>query len=62
MEEMLIEAMRIELEKLHSAHPYLQPGLWDIAVDNIRAIRATIYANQGHEAQKRLSAAMQGNN
>lgn len=53
-DEKLLEMMRIELEKLHSYHPYTQPGLFDVSVENIQAIRATMYVNQGHNMQKSL--------
>ena len=52
----LMEMMRLELEKLHNLHPYTQPGLWDMAVDNIRAIRATIETRQHQVMAKSLDS------
>ena len=51
----LMEMLRIELTKLHEAHPYAHPGLFDAAVDNIRNIRATILVRQGQVMSRRLS-------
>ena len=51
----LLEMMRFEQEKLQSLHPFTQPGLWDLAVDNIRAIRAVIEIHQNQKTAKRLS-------
>lgn len=54
MEDELMDMLRVELEKLHCCHPVNQPGIWDVAVDNIRAIRATIYTHQTQKTLKRV--------
>lgn len=52
----LFELMLHEIEKLRDLHPYTEPGLWDSCVDNIRAIRSTIYAQQSRVMDGRIKS------
>lgn len=54
IETELMNMMGKELEVLHSLHPYTQPGLWDEAVENVRAIRTAIHIHRSQVIRKSL--------